>query len=103
MAQSWAEKFYSSPQWKRAREAYRRKVGGLCERCLQSGLYNPGEIVHHRVALTPENIDNPKVSLSFDNFMLLCRECHEAVHGAGQKRRYSIDEDGTVRTDAPHS
>ena len=91
----YAEKFYKSQGWKRTREAYARSRGGLCERCLAKGKYVPGEIVHHKVHLTPDNINDPTVTLSWDNLELVCRECHAEEH-TGIPKRYKIDELGRV-------
>ena len=92
---TWAEQFYKSTAWKETRKAYAKSKGGLCEKCYAKGLAVPGEIVHHKIHLTKENIVNPNVSLSFTNLELLCRECHAKEHGARQKR-YTIDEYGRV-------
>lgn len=32
MAREFAKKFYNSKAWKKCREAYKKKVNGLCER-----------------------------------------------------------------------
>lgn len=88
-----ASRFYSSVAWAQCREAYRKSVGGLCERCLRNGLYTPGEIVHHKIHITPDNIDNPLVVLNWDNLELLCRPCHGLAHGG---KRYKINKDGKV-------
>ena len=90
-----AQKFYNSPAWKNTREVYSKSVGGLCERCLSKGLYNPGEIVHHKIHLTPENINDPRVTLDPANLENLCRECHAAEHER-RKRRFKVDELGRV-------
>ena len=42
--------------------------------CVRCGAI--GEIVHHKIHLSPENIDNPDISLSEDNLELLCRDCY---------------------------
>ena len=98
-----AKTFYSSKAWKSCREAYRKRVGGLCERCLSRGLYNPGEIVHHRTPLSPENIKDPKITLAFDNLELLCRDCHAAEHERASARRFKVDKMGrvTAKEDPP--
>lgn len=88
------ERFYKSAAWNAARSVYAAKVGGLCECCLAKGIYVPGEIVHHIIPITAENIDDPSITLCFDNLMLLCRECHAARHGS--TRRYQIDATGRV-------
>lgn len=96
--QDWAEAFYSSAVWKQCRTAYKKRVGGLCERCLKKGLFVPGEIVHHKIHLTPENINNPSISCNNNNLELLCRDCHSEIHSRLQKR-YKIDEYGRVITE----
>lgn len=61
--QPWATRFYASARWKKCRAGYikfRRTIdGGLCEECRDK----PGYIVHHKRALTPDNITDPDVSL----------------------------------------
>ena len=89
-----ARAFYKSAAWKKCRAGYAKAAGGLCERCLERGLCEPGEIVHHKTELTPDNIHNPAVTLSWDNLQLVCRNCHAALHGA--ERRYRVDELGRV-------
>lgn len=90
-----ARSFYSSKAWKDCRATYRKKVGGLCERCLSKGIYRAGEIVHHKIYLTPDTIKDPAVALSFDNLELVCRDCHAQEHD-GLHRRYAVDELGRV-------
>lgn len=89
-----AKAFYTSQAWKECREAYRKSVGGLCERCLKSGLYTAGEIVHHKIHITPDNVNDPSVTLNFKNLELVCRECHALEHGT--PKRFSVDELGRV-------
>ena len=91
----WAASFYKSKAWQTCRAAYLEQQGGLCEDCLAKGIYTPAEIVHHIVELTPENINDPEISLSFSNLKAVCRECHAVEHGARQ-RRYKLDELGRV-------
>lgn len=40
-----------------------------------------GVIVHHKRELTPQNIDDPMISLNADNLETLCRACHAIAHG----------------------
>lgn len=90
-----AKGFYKSKAWKDCRTAYAASVGGLCEPCLKAGRYVAGEIVHHKIHVTPQNVNKPEIVLNFDNLELLCRECHSSAHGARQ-RRYQLDELGRV-------
>lgn len=93
--QEFAEKFYNSPAWKKCRIAYSKSQGGLCEMCRKMGRIVPGEIVHHKVPLTPSNIENPNITLSFDSLMLLCRDHHAEIHKKNV-RRYDVDPEGRV-------
>lgn len=72
--------FYNTTTWQNCRNAYVKSVGGICERCYEKGLIRHGEHVHHIIHLTPDNVSDPNISTSFDNLILLCRECHEAEH-----------------------
>lgn len=96
MSGEFAKKLYSSKRWQETRRAYGASKGWLCERCLSEGIYKPGEIVHHKIHLTPENIDNPSIALSFGNLELLCRDCHGDEHSVGGQRGYKFDKDGNV-------
>ena len=89
-----AKQFYCSQAWKQCRAAYKQYRRGLCERCLAKGIYTPGVIVHHKIHLTPDNIHDPNISLSFDNLQLLCRDCHAIEHKPDQ--RYKVGELGQI-------
>lgn len=69
---------------------------GMCERCFARGELRPAKVVHHIIHLSPENIDNPNISLSFDNFQRLCQDCHAAVHAGTSESRVTFDEMGNV-------
>lgn len=64
---------------------------------MKKGIYTSGEIVHHKVHLTPDNIGDPTITLSFDNLELVCRNCHADIHQRKDKR-YRFDEFGRVVT-----
>ena len=92
MAREFAKAFYHSSAWKKARKAYIKKQCGLCERCLRMGKITVGNTVHHKIHLNPQNINDVNISLSEDNFELLCPDCHAYVH-RGDKRRSSVVEE----------
>lgn len=77
------------------RKAYTKSVGGLCEECMKRGVYKAGEIVHHKTHLTPDNIDDPNITLNWNNLELVCRDCHAKIHDK-KKRRYKLDDLGRV-------
>ena len=92
-ADSFAHRFYTSWAWIKCARAYKREVQGLCERCLKQGLIVPGEEVHHKIRLTPENLSDPSVALNWDNLELLCKNCHIKEH---DRKRWRADEMGHV-------
>ena len=51
MAKSIDRTFYCSREWEVCREAYLQKVNHLCERCKAKGIYDPANIVHHKIYL----------------------------------------------------
>ena len=94
MAQVWSRKFYRSKEWQRCREAYIQSVKGLCERCTSPVA---GLIVHHKIVLTPQNINDPSVTLNHEHLEYLCLSCHNIVHGnAVTAEGLMFDEEGNV-------
>lgn len=96
MAKDFAKKFYKSKEWRECRESYIIKVHGLCERCMR-----PGKILHHKIKLSPENINNPDVVLNHDNLEFLCQTCHNADELKEHTEnpivlRYRFDESGDI-------
>ena len=93
-----ARDFYFSMGWKNTRDAYKKSVGGLCEICWANGIPKAGELVHHKIPLTPENINDTNITLNWDNLQCVCRECHHKLHEhrPQRKRRYQLDELGRV-------
>ena len=94
-----ADAFYASPAWKRCARGYRASVGGLCERCKKNGLIVPAEEVHHKIHLTPENINRPEVALNWANLIALCKDCHMKEHR--KQKRWTVDKDGNVTPGDP--
>ncbi|AFA49836.1 HNH endonuclease [Acetobacterium woodii] len=75
MAGIFAKQIYNSKRWITKREYIFSKNFGICERCGR-----PGEEVHHKIYLTPENIHDPGIVYGEDNLELLCRDCHFDEH-----------------------
>lgn len=105
LSRDFATGFYHSVRWKSTRDAYMRATvdvdgrpcpPGMCERCFSRGLLVPAAIVHHVEWLSPDNISDPGVSLSFGNLERLCRKCHADVHGTVPDGRVAFDADGNV-------
>ena len=100
MAKEFAKKFYSSKAWLKCRELYiqnRIQIdGGMCETCRE----RLGYIVHHKVKLTPQNINNPEIALNHKLLKYDCKPCHDEehykdMHGTERKEpRCVFDPDG---------
>lgn len=98
-----AKRFYRSKIWTKTRDSYAQSVGELCERCLASGIYTPGKIVHHKIHLNDAGLRDPAIALSFDNLELLCQDCHNKEHHSTKPgRRYEFDANGNlIKTERP--
>lgn len=101
-----AHRFYHSKSWQDVRAFVMNRAHGLCERCLENGEVKPADVVHHRIPLSPANMDDPKIALDPENLIALCDECHTEVHqrlGIGalngrseEKPRVGFDKEGNV-------
>lgn len=92
MAHEFAQKFYNSKHWKKVRAAYLSEKNYICERCGA-----PANIVHHKTYITPQNINDTHVTLSFDNLEALCFDCHNKEHFKQQaEQRYIFGSNGKV-------
>lgn len=81
--------FYKSSAWVKCRKSYIASRYGLCERC-----GNPGRYVHHKKYITSMNVDDPSITLSWDNLELLCFDCHQAEHF--KTINYEFDSEGNL-------
>lgn len=93
-----AKAFYESPAWRRTRAYILKRDAGLCAHCGE-----PGVIVHHKIELTPRNIDDPAIALGEDNLETVCRTCHALIHEGTPPLAdgLAFDADGNIIT-APH-
>lgn len=70
-----ARDFYNSKAWRDTRAYIFDRDSGLCVKCS-----NVGDVVHHKVPLTPQNIHDTDISLGEDNLETLCYDCHATAH-----------------------
>ena len=80
MSKSFSYGFYHSRQWKDMRDFIMKRDYGLCQRCRRMGRARTADAVHHITPLTPDNINDPSVTLNPDNLEAVCKECHERIH-----------------------
>lgn len=94
-----ARRFYSSTVWRKTQAAFMASRHYTCERCGRAA-----RIVHHKVYITPQNIDDVNITLSWDNLEALCLECHNTEHGsgAGIAEGLRFDEQGNLVQDPRH-
>jgi 5-methylcytosine-specific restriction endonuclease McrA len=74
----YAEWFYKSPMWRKNRAAFLKSKFYVCERCQNRN--GRGNIAHHKIYITPENIYDDEVTLNWDNLECLCQTCHNKEH-----------------------
>ena len=111
MAKDFAAQFYKSDAWQKCRETVLRRDRYLCVECLKKGIYTPAWTVHHITHLTPENVDDPNVTLDPKNLESVCLNCHASIHAedkadgrtryyeqrnSARRRRYKVDRNGDI-------
>lgn len=64
-------RFYRSDKRKVASAIKIASCSGFCEKCGAIGTE-----VHHKIHLTPNNVNDHEISLNQDNLMLLYNECY---------------------------
>ncbi len=87
----YAREFYTSAAWRSCSKSYMQSQNYICERC--GGV---AEICHHKTHLTPENINDPAIALSWSNLEALCMDCHNREHMARQSKVF-FSESGDVQ------
>lgn len=85
-----ARAFYTGKAWRSCSKAYMQSRNYVCERC--GGV---AVICHHKTYLTPDNINDPNIALSWDNLEALCHNCHDLEHMQQYNKTYFAD-DGSI-------
>ena len=75
----YARGFYNSKRWRDTQAAYMSSQHYICERC--GGM---ARIVHHKAYITPQNINDLNITLSWSNLEALCIDCHNKEHISGE-------------------
>ncbi|MDP4153275.1 MAG: AAA family ATPase [Bacillota bacterium] len=75
MAREFAIGLYKSKKWEKCRDSFMSSKNYICERCGDIAV-----ICHHKKYITPENINDPNITLNWNNLEALCRTCHAAEH-----------------------
>ena len=102
-------KFYQSKAWKTVKNNIWLKQSCLCAICHKpvyvDGIsdYIPKDkrrigIVHHKVWLNDDNVNNQEISLDESNLIGICKDCHEKEHHQDISTRPGVkfDSDGNL-------
>ena len=63
--------------WKEVRLSILKRDRYICQAV---GCHHPAEEVHHKIRLTPDNINDSNVTVNPKNLISLCGDCHKAIH-----------------------
>lgn len=89
MAREFSKAFYRSKEWQNTREYILKRDSYLCVKCGK-----PAEEVHHKIKLTPSNINDVNITMNPNNLISLCKDCHMAEHKSdkiqGIKKTHNI-------------
>lgn len=72
--------FYSSDKWRTFRMNLILERGNKCEHCGSNIARSIDIIGHHKIELTPENVQDHSISLNPDQVELICSDCHNMEH-----------------------
>lgn len=90
MAQDFARKLYTSKAWIEFRFNLIIERGPKCQKCGDIIIDTSKLIGHHKIVLTPQNIDDPNVTLNKDNVDLICFDCHNKEHKRYGYNKHSV-------------
>lgn len=75
--------FYNSKKWKVFRENYilekTKEAKVNCSKCGKN-ILNQKIILHHKIELTDDNVNDYDISLNPSNIEMLCLDCHNKEH-----------------------
>lgn len=74
------QSFYASDPWINLRLLLINERGNKCERCGKIIPRSIDIIGHHKVELTPENVNDYNISLNPELIELICFDCHNKEH-----------------------
>ena len=86
--------FYRQQRWRELRKYLiqeRSKYGLLyCEHCGKPIIKDYDAVLHHKIELTPQNVNDNNIAYNPDNLILVHTRCHIAIHNrfGGQLKGY---------------
>jgi hypothetical protein len=86
--------FYASNDWITLRLSLINERGNRCVRCKEIIAKSKDLIGHHKIELTPENVQDRMISLNPELIELVCFDCHNKEHNRfgyrAEKRVYLV-------------
>lgn len=83
--------FLSSDPWISFRLMLIAERGNKCQRCGKIIPRSVDIIGHHKIELTPENVNDHNISLNPENVDLVCFDCHNVIH-----KRFGYQKKGRI-------
>lgn len=72
--------FYASDKWQTLRLNLINERGNRCEHCKEIIARSRDLIGHHKIELTPENVQDHMISLNPELIEIVCFDCHNKEH-----------------------
>lgn len=79
--------FYASDAWRAFRLAVIAARGTRCEHCGERVAKAQELTLHHKIELTPENVNDVMIALNPDNVLVVHHGCHNQIHRRAATRR----------------
>ena len=89
--------FYHTKRWQKLRQRILNR-DCICQVCYTA----KPTIAHHKVWITPENINIPELVWGEKNLISVCQSCHNLIHHGSQDHSctiegYEFDENGELK------
>lgn len=79
--------FYASDAWRAFRLAVIGERGPRCEYCKERVAKAQELTLHHKIELTPENVNDAMIALNPENVMVVHHGCHNRIHKRNAVRK----------------
>lgn len=80
MAQEFAERIYTSKEWRELRHNLIVERTPKCERCSKVCIDTSKLVGHHKIELTEQNVHDLDVVFNPINIEIICSDCHNKEH-----------------------
>lgn len=81
------QRFYASDEWRAFRLTVIGERGPRCEYCGERVAKAQELTLHHKIELTPENVNDAMIALNPENVMVVHHGCHNRIHKRNTARK----------------